>query len=74
MKLSGDADVHSLESDTKMEMNRIKEVHKKLSEIEARERMQRIDQQAANRFIHHGLGKPMKRSEFYHFLVVTWEN
>ena len=67
MKMSSDSDLESLESDCKLEMNRFKEAQKKLAEIEARERMQRIDQDAVRRFVHHGLGKPMKRSELFSY-------
>jgi len=63
MKMSGQTDISHIEADCKLEMGRIKTAQKKISEIEARANMQRIDREAANRFIHHGLGKSIKRSK-----------
>lgn len=64
MKISGETDTSKLETDIKVEMKRLKHVQNRLSEIEARASMRRIDQEAAKRFIEHGLGKKKKRSKF----------
>lgn len=63
VKISNDVDTAKIEEDVKLEMMRLKKAQDRLSEIEARSRMQRIDREAARRFVQHGLGKPNKRSE-----------
>ncbi|KAK7084049.1 hypothetical protein SK128_007586 [Halocaridina rubra] len=56
MRTSGEEVDTTLKDDYKIEMGRLKETQSRLAELEARSRRQRMDLEAASRFIHHGLG------------------
>jgi len=57
MRTSGEDVDPTLKDDYRLEMNRLKELQSRLSEVEARAGRARIDRKAAGRFIRHGLGK-----------------
>lgn len=56
MRTSGEEIDATLKDDYKIEMSRLREAQGRIAEIEARAHRQRINTQAASRFIEHGLG------------------
>ncbi|XP_042883165.1 nuclear nucleic acid-binding protein C1D-like [Penaeus japonicus] len=60
MRTSGEDIAAALRDDYKVEMQRLKETQERIGELEARAHMQRVDKQAAKRFVKHALGKNTK--------------
>ncbi|CAL4059502.1 unnamed protein product [Meganyctiphanes norvegica] len=63
MRISGEDVDTTLKDDYRVEMNRLKEIQSRLSEVERRAGRTRIDRQAAGRFIRQGLGRSARREE-----------